>query len=187
MTLLNRFLFSISLLITSVYSVDRSNFKTCKQATFCNRQRSFNQNNSPSTYFINEDTVSIQESGGKFSASIVNSKHKDINFIISLQNYEKEAIRLIIDEKSSLGFKRFDNKGTYVEESLKSRSFSNVRNDDLGISFSLDNKHRVKITYKPLLITFYDNDKEYLNINSKNLLNIEHFRHKPENAGGSNR
>lgn len=178
--------------LPSVLSVDHSNFKTCAQSSFCKRQRSFNKNSNPSTYSIDKNTISIQEAGGRFSARVKNDKHSNVDFSLTLHNYDKEAIRLVIDENSQL-FKRFDNKGSYIEENLKSRRILNVRPvDDKevpggGVEFEIDDKpHTVKIHYSPIKISFHENGKEYFNINSKNLLNIEHFRVKPENSAAAN-
>ena len=184
----------LAALLPLTLAVDRSNFKTCNQASFCKRQRAFNKNRSPSTYLINENTISIQEQAGRFSAKIRNSKHPSADFVLTLQNYQKEAVRLTIDENSNL-FKRFDNKGTYVEEALNPKKFQSIENlpksadgsTSAGIELGLDDTHKVKISYDPIRLSFYENGEEYLTVNSNNLMNLEHFRPKPENAQASNR
>ena len=160
----------ILLSFLTVLAVDRSNFKKCDQASFCKRQRATNPT---PTFSILPDTIRLSES--ELNAVIVHDLYRK-QFPLSLKFIGKSTYRLVIDEISDL-HKRYQISDLVVEDPLNEKFDSSSRNEE---EITLKQGSRTfKVGIAPFKVTVYEGEDEVLNLNGRNLMNIEHFRSKP--------
>lgn len=150
--------------------VDRGNFKTCEQSSFCSRNRALKPDNSP--FAILPGT--LQYEVGSISCDVINS-NTNISFKLTLDTLEKNTARLRVTELSPIRPRYFVHD-SLVKEPRKIK-YEKESSSDGTFRIKFDNNVVVG-TYKPLKIDFYDEEVLVLSLNSRGLMNFEHYRNK---------
>ncbi|CEF66342.1 Neutral alpha-glucosidase AB [Strongyloides ratti] len=158
----------ISLAFLRIFSVDKSNFKTCEQSGFCKRQRAFQ---SSPDYSVDPSSFSITPT--TFEAVAVSNQNRLKVKIVGLND---SRLRIVIDEENGLR-KRFSPtialNGEPQEDNLK-----DIKKEASFTSFSISNDIYLQLHYKPFKLEIKKKDETLVSINSDNLLKYEHFREK---------
>ncbi|KAK7082723.1 hypothetical protein SK128_025164, partial [Halocaridina rubra] len=164
--------------ICAVAAVDRNNFKSCQQSSFCRRHRAAKPGESP--YSLLVDTVTVSETG--IVGDILNEKNKVI-FTLEVYPLEDHTLRVKINEKNPIR-QRFEEPyaiiaGLHTEKfTVDERSF-----DGLILSFG---ESKVVLKAKPLRIDVYKGKNLVISTNARGLLKFEHYRNKPAEGEGEN-
>ncbi|CAD7091219.1 unnamed protein product [Hermetia illucens] len=153
-------------------TVDRSNFKTCDQSSFCRRCRKVTPGDSP--FALVPGTLNIYSDS--ITTDLVNRENNHL-FSLKLEALQGNTFRLLIDEKTPL-------KPRYrVNDALKSNPVPGT----IKVSERADNElvitsgtSKAVVTGTPFKIDFYQNEKLSLSINAKGLMRFEHLRKKPQ-------
>lgn len=161
-------------LLASCHAVDRNNFKTCQQSSFCRRHRAVAPDNSPYTALL--DTLTLSPEAG-VSVSVRNDRN-NVLFTFHLVPLKDATLRLLMDEKTPL-HPRFKEPFAVLEGNLKVDKFE-VQRSETGFSLVFG-QVRAELQAKPLLLNIFRDDKLVVALNAKGLLKYEHYRNKPQN------
>ncbi|XP_015112799.1 neutral alpha-glucosidase AB [Diachasma alloeum] len=151
-------------------AVDRNNFKTCEQSSFCRRCRKVEAGKTP--YEVVPMTVT--QNGSTLQADLFN-KDTGVNFILQLTALKDNIFRLHINEKSPL-HKRYE-----VENALQ----DHPRQAELNIAESQSDHVTVTsgpskaiIHFSPFRVDLYSDDHLVVSANARGLMRFEHLRTK---------
>ncbi|VDL94176.1 unnamed protein product [Schistocephalus solidus] len=162
------------LLNALVLCVDRSNFRTCKDSSFCTRQREY-WPDAPE-YFI--DGTSIQASKDSLTLTATSEKNGK-NLTITITYHTSSVFRLLLDEANPIRPRyRLSPVDALVQEPIRLPLKVESENDKIIISGSENDK--VKVYLKPFSLTFIRNESVLVSINERGLLNLEHQQEKPQ-------
>ncbi|XP_065920024.1 neutral alpha-glucosidase AB-like [Dysidea avara] len=156
-------------LFVGCHAVDRSNFKTCDQSTFCKRNRALEPGESQ--YHVLPDTVVLSDSS--VTMDVIN-KQNDVLFTAEIHALEDNTARIRINEKSPL-HPRYGVQGVLIGEP-KADNWKVQRSSD-GFQAVFGNSTAV-ITFSPFRVDFLVNNEVAVSVNNRGLLNIEHYRNK---------
>ncbi|KAJ8979097.1 hypothetical protein NQ317_019626 [Molorchus minor] len=161
MALILRYISFLCFIIGVVIAVDKSNFKSCDQSSFCRRLRGVK----PDECKYELDLESLQATENSLDAKLINIE-AGAEFKFSLTAIAGGIFRIQVDETNP----------------LHPRLEVLYRNKDSVVVKFDDNK--AAIYAKPLKIEFFKNDVLVSVVNGRGLFTFEHFRTKaPENAG----
>ncbi|EDV29833.1 uncharacterized protein TRIADDRAFT_37096 [Trichoplax adhaerens] len=168
-----RLLLVTAIVIIAVNGVDRSNFKTCNDSSFCKRNREISPNQSP--YNVVDDSISIQ--GSKISFDIKNQAN-DALLAATVAVLRNGKARLRIKEKNPM-YPRYEVEDILIKEPDEETGVLANR-DDQGIQLNFRDKQLI-LTLKPFRIDFLVNNTLVISVNSRGLMNFENYRkkHKP--------
>ncbi|XP_017768243.1 PREDICTED: neutral alpha-glucosidase AB [Nicrophorus vespilloides] len=169
-------LFAFALLVAIAASVDRNNFKTCDQSSFCRRLRKVEQDNSK--YILNLDT--LQVSAHSLEADLLNP---DATFKFTLTALAGNTFRLFADEIKPL-HKRYKVVGALDGEPKLTKLEVLERTKQEVVIKCGDSK--VKLIAEPFKIEFYNKDTVVAVVNARGLFTIEHLRVKPQEQADGN-
>ena len=179
-----KYLLSLTIILAlfqTTSAVDRSNFKKCDQSSFCKRQRNYGKNPSKTLYSINKDSVSVDNKQGLIQATIINTK-RNKNFPLTIQYFDRDTIRVKIDEESNL-HSRYELESSIVGErktkGLESNEISNSEDKGDFLKVKMGGDISLEMSFNPIKISLFEKDIEYFSLNGNSLFNIEHFREKP--------
>ncbi|XP_077284239.1 glucosidase 2 subunit alpha [Arctopsyche grandis] len=160
----------------TVVGVDKNNFKTCDQSSFCRRLRKLNPGNSP--YELLLDTVSLDKH--TLSADIRNNNY-NVLFKLNLIALVDGTFRVVIDEKQPLK-PRYKVEYVLNGEPTVDKLTVVEKNQNAGtIKVANGQGHSVILHSKPLKFDFFNPQNELvLSLNEKGLTTLEHLRHKPD-------
>ncbi|XP_065068452.1 neutral alpha-glucosidase AB-like isoform X2 [Rhopilema esculentum] len=158
----------LCLLIESTISVDRNNFKTCQQSSFCRRNRGIQEGNSP--YSILQDSVKFDSDSIK--ANLLNSKN-NVSLALTIEPLEKNTARIRVRESNPIR-PRYECKDSLDKEPAKV-SYTKEKEDATGCSIKFDG-NSIALTYKPFRLDFFQSGDLVLTMNSRGLMNFEHYR-----------
>lgn len=192
----------ILILAIGVLAVDRNNFKTCEQSSFCrsvfsfvyNAATCFNKTISPPFLSLNLSLTpsrcrkvepgnsvfevvpgTVQTFRDHVNVDLINRENQH-QFVLKLESVQGNTFHLEIDEKTPL-------QPRYrVVDALKgpvSTAPVQVTKAADETTIVSENKKAV-IVHKPLRIDFYLDDVLTVSVNSKGLMRFEHLRKKPE-------
>jgi len=153
-------------------AVDRNNFKTCEQSSFCRRNRAIQPGNTP--YAILSDTVKFET--GSISCDILNTNN-NVSFQLTIDTLQKETARIRMTELSPIR-PRYTVQESLVREPQHVK-YEKQQADGNGFKIKYGSGNVLHTTYKPLKLDFYDSDGVLLvSVNNKGLMNFEHYRVK---------
>ncbi|XP_056632881.1 neutral alpha-glucosidase AB [Diorhabda sublineata] len=162
---------SITLL---VFAVDKSNFKTCDQSSFCRRLRGVKPGESK--YELDLDQLEITDDS--VEAKLLNTE-AGVLFKFSLTAINGNIFRVQVDEASPL-YPRFRPQFALNGELQVAKLKLIERNKDfVSVGY---NRNKVKIHARPFKIDFFENDDLISVINGRGLFSFEHYRKKQEQA-----
>eukprot|EP00731_Ephydatia_muelleri_P027270 Em0019g143a len=150
-----------------VFSVDKSNFKTCDQSSFCKRNRALQPGQS--LYDVLPESISIEETSCRMD--VVNKRTGAVlgAEIFALQG---NMFRLKIDEKNPIR-PRYKVTGSLVGEPAQQKCQVQRTSDGLEITSSTS---RALVTLSPFRIEFLTNNEIAAVFNSRGLFNFEPFQ-----------
>ncbi|CAF0913171.1 unnamed protein product [Rotaria sordida] len=173
---LTYFIFILFILnIPSIENVDRSNFKTCEQSSFCRRQRKYKPDISP--YEIDLNSTKIIKNG-HLRFLLLNTLKSHIKFKLEIFTLEHNSLRIKINELNPIR-KRYEVKYSLVGE-LKLVNMNITKSDEKQIEVNFGERTKFLLNAKPFRLDLFTNDIFVMSVNSKNMFNFEYYRKKPE-------
>lgn len=160
--------------IPSVFLVDRHNFKTCQESSFCRRQRKYRPDVSP--YQVDFKSM-IKDDNGHLQFKMINTLVDNVQFQLDIFTLDHRTLRVKINEINSLR-KRYEVKDSLVTEpKLVPVQLKKANDEQLEGHFG-DNA-RFVLYAKPFRLDLFVNELCVMTVNSKNLFHFEHYRPKP--------
>ncbi|XP_064403614.1 neutral alpha-glucosidase AB-like [Halichondria panicea] len=162
---------AVSLLALCVTAVDKGNFKTCDKSSFCRRNRALPKGDSP--YKVDPDSIEVQSTG--CAMDIINTRS---NVVLrgEISTLEGNMFRLKIDEKDGLRL-RYQVEGALVGR--PKLEGCKVQRSSTGLEVTSETT-KVAVTFDPFQMDFYVNNEIAVVLNSRGLMNFEHYRNKKE-------
>ncbi|XP_038066335.1 neutral alpha-glucosidase AB-like isoform X2 [Patiria miniata] len=164
--------------IALVSAVDRNNFKTCSQSSFCKRNRDLDSGNSPyealmGTLLISDDLVQL---------AVLNSA-TGIRLQLELHGLDQSTVRLRIKDPVNRRYEVPD----VVQPNLQKSRWTVVQSSG-SFEATLASDVTVRLTAKPLRLDVLQNGYIIISVNSRGLMNYEQQREKkspksPEEEG----
>lgn len=96
----------------SVFLVDRQNFKTCQESSFCRRQRKYRPDISP--YQVDLQSM-LKNDKGHLQFKLINSLVQEAEFQLDIFTLDHRTLRVKINEKNPLK-KRYEVKESLIGE-----------------------------------------------------------------------
>ncbi|XP_048585965.1 neutral alpha-glucosidase AB isoform X2 [Nematostella vectensis] len=166
-----RALLVIVLTVTPSLCVDKNNFKTCDQSSFCKRNRALQAGESP--YVLVKESLSKTDS--VIEATVLNTK-TNVELHLSLSTLEKNTARFKINELKPIRPRYEVKDALKTEPKLVSYKITKEEANSMHVSF--DENSNIIVTYKPLRLDFLVGNEVVVSINTRGLLNFEHYRAK---------
>ncbi|XP_074037232.1 neutral alpha-glucosidase AB [Leptinotarsa decemlineata] len=152
-------------------AVDKNNFKTCDQSSFCRRLRNVKPDNSK--YEL--DLSSLQVTDDSIEAKLVNTE-VGAQFKFSLTAINGNIFRVQVDEVNPL-YTRYRPQFALNGEVQLAKLQILDRNKDSVTAQYADNK--AVISARPFKIDFFKKDSLVSVVNGRGLFTFEHYRKKP--------
>ncbi|XP_044304563.1 neutral alpha-glucosidase AB isoform X4 [Varanus komodoensis] len=164
----------LALFLAAVSAVDRSNFKTCDQSSFCKRQRSVKPGNSPYRALLD----SLQLSQDSMKIQLINEANK-IPLLLEIYGLKGNMTRIRINELNPLK-PRYEVPDVLVQDPPTTR-LSVTGRDENSVELSLgDGGHKLILTAKPFRMDLLEGRELVLSVNSRGLLVFEHLRQRKD-------
>eukprot|EP00045_Choanoeca_perplexa_P014658 m.174061 g.174061 ORF g.174061 m.174061 type:complete len:906 (+) comp16750_c0_seq2:34-2751(+) len=162
----------VLLVATLVSAVDRNNFKKCQDSSFCRRNRNIPENQTP---FIAKTDPELD--GDTVKVTLQNTQTNK-EFIVSFDAYGDATGRVRINEKDPLK-PRYQVQDV-VNPELKVAHVHLKHGDPDAFYVTFGNDCAVAVSYKPFRVDFLRNNAVVVSLNSRGLMNFEHYREKQE-------
>ncbi|KAH7705988.1 glycosyl hydrolase family 31 protein [Aphelenchoides avenae] len=159
------------LVIPLAAAVDRGNFKTCEQATFCTRHR---KQTEKANYEVDPATVRANETA--VEAELVSAVNRLKLAVVLL---EDSSLRIQINEAGTPLRPRFQPLLALNGEP-KQKKLPAADTGKESTSFVTPEGHKIVVAHKPFRIDVFHGKELLFSVNSKQLLKFEHFREKKE-------
>ncbi|CAO1407451.1 unnamed protein product [Diamesa hyperborea] len=157
-------------LLACVVAVDRNNFKTCEQSSFCRRCRRVQAGNTQYEIVSN----SLNTYANYITTEIVNNEN-DHRFIFKLEALKGNTFHFEIDEKTPLS-----PRYRVVDALKQDPSYETIKvTSSASEIIVVAGVNKAIITLSPLKLDFYQNELLSLVVNAKGLMRFEHLRPKP--------
>lgn len=191
---------------TLVWSVDKSQFKTCAQSHFCKRNRAnFREDtnvNIPNEFTFYLDPTSIKQiSLSTIEATIYPLKKPNDYLVLQIQSIEEGILQFKIDKHNSHRYQGIFS--SYFEQfSFLFFLFQFEGPNEVLIPFNTSNfekevtilpskmilfihnppfKQRIEVYFSPFRVNFFmDEDYLIMSFNEKHLFQFEHFKSKED-------
>ncbi|CRK87777.1 CLUMA_CG001536, isoform A [Clunio marinus] len=163
------------MLIVSTFAVDKNNFKTCEQSSFCRRCRKVQPGSSP--YEIIPNTLNTY--ANHITADIRNNENQHV-FVLKLEALKGNMFHFEIDEKSPLKPRYRVTDALQKEPTYESIKVSSTSSEITIIS----GRNKAVVFLSPFKIEFFQDETLVTSVNSRGLMNFEHLRKKPEPPAG---
>ncbi|CAL8084448.1 unnamed protein product [Calicophoron daubneyi] len=152
--------------LTEVLGVNRDNFKSCKQSSFCSRQRGFTSGSHQ--YYIEENSVVIGNAG--VTAVL---KKRPGNQTLSLQAtyLAFSTFRIVIDENTP-GSRYRLKPGDSLKSEPKPYPLTVFKSEN-ALTLSGSRADKAVISLDPFSVDFFVDDVLVSSLNRRNLLNFE--------------
>uniref|UniRef100_A0A6P7G3N1 Glucosidase II subunit alpha n=1 Tax=Diabrotica virgifera virgifera TaxID=50390 RepID=A0A6P7G3N1_DIAVI len=155
-----------------VSAVDKSNFKTCEQSSFCRRLRSVK----PGESKYELDLGSLEVTDNSLGSKLLNTE-TGIIFKFSLTAINGNIFRLQVDEASPL-YPRYRPQFALNGEPQVAKFKLLERNKEyVSIEY---NNNKVILHARPFKIEFFDKDELISVVNGRGLFKFEQYRKKSE-------
>lgn len=183
----------------TVLSVKHHDFKTCAQSGFCRRNRAYADSviagKKAAPYDL--DPASIKMQDGVLTGTIwktVEGQEDKVEFPLEMSFLENGVARVRIDERrrregnielrngSKARKERYNEAGKWalVGEPVLDKA-AKLEAQDLSASVTWSAWQNIaQIDYKPFSVRFLRHNEVHVVLNERNLMNIDHWRPKPE-------
>ncbi|CAM4534469.1 unnamed protein product [Leuciscus chuanchicus] len=160
----------ILLLCLSAQAVDRSNFKTCDQSSFCKRQRELKPGQSPYRALL--DTLELSDS--RITLQLINDNNK-VRLLLELYRLQGNMTRVKINELKPLK-PRYEVPDVLISDPL-TEPLSVVSQDENSLVLCLGGKERrLIVSAQPFRLDIVEGPQVLVSLNSRGLLAFEHLR-----------
>ncbi|XP_014273428.1 neutral alpha-glucosidase AB [Halyomorpha halys] len=157
------------------HTVDRSNFKTCEQSSFCRRCRKMEPGKS--SYEVDLDTLVISDN--HLQVQLVNTEQGNgVRFVLKLTPLKDDTLRLQVKELTPLR-ERFEAPHVLVGDLETSKRFSLLSKKENSAELQFEN-YIVEIHAVPFRLDIKHDNQVLISVNSRGLFRFEHTRTKPE-------
>lgn len=177
-------------------------FKNCDQLGFCSRNRHYRHQvealGSHIPYFVDPESVNIVK-GQKIEGKIL--KKLELNELVSLP-FELlllvgDNVRFKIDEDRSsvniegVNTKRYDETVKAVFDEPEEKKYLpledrvKIEKESITITYGTDNQFKAVLDLNAVSLAVYYKEEVQVSFNSKQLLNLEHFRTKENNEANT--
>ncbi|XP_016326541.1 neutral alpha-glucosidase AB-like [Sinocyclocheilus anshuiensis] len=161
--------FCVCLFFSSAFAVDRGNFKTCDQSSFCKRQRALKPGQSPYRALL--ETLELSDS--RLTLQLINDNNK-VHLLLELYRLQGNMTRVKINELKPLK-PRFEVPDVLIAEP-PTEPLSVLSKDDNGIVLSLGaESQRLIVSARPFRLDIMEGPEVLLSLNSRGLLAFEHL------------
>ncbi|XP_035696628.1 neutral alpha-glucosidase AB-like isoform X1 [Branchiostoma floridae] len=168
-----KLLLLLVLCVLGTDAVDRSNFKTCDQSSFCKRHRNLQPGMSP--YRALMDTVQMTPEG--LSMKVLNTRNKvELQLLLAAVNVN--TARLTIDEVNPIRERFRPTDALSKEPTIAEASILAQDDNSVTLGF-LQNK--AVVTSDPFRIDFLVDDELAISVNSRGLMKFEQYRKRKNN------
>uniref|UniRef100_A0A3B1KI47 Neutral alpha-glucosidase AB n=1 Tax=Astyanax mexicanus TaxID=7994 RepID=A0A3B1KI47_ASTMX len=151
-------------------AVDRSNFKTCDQSSFCKRQRELMPGQSPYRALL--DTLELSDS--RITLQLINDNNK-VRLLLELYRLQGNMTRIKINELKPLK-PRYEVPDVLLNDP-PTEPMTLVAQDVNSVVLSLGvDEQRVIVNARPFRLDIVEGPKVLLSLNSRGLLAFEHLR-----------
>ncbi|XP_063237643.1 neutral alpha-glucosidase AB [Bacillus rossius redtenbacheri] len=164
-------------LLSAARAVDRNNFKTCQQSSFCRRCRAVQEGRSP--YKLLLDT--LQADANSVHAHVVNTENS-VLFTFQLYALTDDTFRFKINELSPLRPRYTVSQHVLDREPRLARLEVTERTPDYVVVTAGPNK--VQLFGAPFRLDFYSHGTLVVSANARGLMRFEHLRSKPQQKEG---
>ncbi|XP_062844352.1 neutral alpha-glucosidase AB-like [Trichomycterus rosablanca] len=162
--------FVVLLLLCVTEAVDRSNFKTCEQSSFCKRQRELKPGQSP--YRVLLDTLELSDS--RMTLQLINDNNK-VRLLLELYRLQGNMTRVKINELKPLK-PRYEVRDVLIADP-PTEPLLVVTQDKNGLVLSLgQDEQRLIVSARPFRLDILKGPRVLLSLNSRGLLAFEHLR-----------
>ncbi|CAI2738285.1 unnamed protein product [Dicrocoelium dendriticum] len=154
-------------LLSSVGAVNRDNFKTCKQSSFCNRQRELKVDTL--FYSVVPNSITLTSSG---LVALLSKHNGNQNLTLDISYLSFSTFRITVDEPT-IEPKRYRMEvGDSLRDDPKSQPIDVIRSTNhLSLVGKLGDK--AVLHYNPFSIEFYVDGSLVCQVNRRNLFNFE--------------
>ncbi|KAF4009802.1 hypothetical protein G4228_000847 [Cervus hanglu yarkandensis] len=152
------------------FAVDRSNFKTCDESSFCKRQRSIRPGHSPYRALLD----SLQLGPDALTVHLINEVTKVV-LVLELQGLQKNMTRIRIDELEPRR-PRYRVPDVLVADP-PTAGLSISGRDDNSVELTIaEGPYKIILTARPFRLDLLEDRSLLLSVNARGLLNVEHQR-----------
>ncbi|XP_058161281.1 neutral alpha-glucosidase AB isoform X2 [Dasypus novemcinctus] len=151
-------------------AVDRSNFKTCEESSFCKRQRSIQPGLSPYRALLD----SLQLGPDALTVHLINEVTK-VMLVLELQGLQKNMTRIRIDELEPRR-PRYRVTDVLVADP-PTAGLSVSGRDDNSVELTVaEGPYKIILTAQPFRLDLLEDRSLLLSVNARGLLEFEHQR-----------
>uniref|UniRef100_A0A2K5BXA0 Neutral alpha-glucosidase AB n=1 Tax=Aotus nancymaae TaxID=37293 RepID=A0A2K5BXA0_AOTNA len=151
-------------------AVDRSNFKTCEESSFCKRQRSIRPGLSPYRALLD----SLQLGPDSLTVHLINEVTK-VLLVLELQGLQKNMTRIRIDELEPRR-PRYRVPDVLVADPPTARLSVSGRDDNSVELTMAEGPYKIILTARPFRLDLLEDRSLLLSVNARGLLHFEHQR-----------
>ncbi|XP_013005977.1 neutral alpha-glucosidase AB isoform X3 [Cavia porcellus] len=162
----------LGLFMGNALAVDRSNFKTCDESSFCKRQRSLRPGLSPYRALL--DSLQLGPDG--LTVQLVHEVTKVV-LVLELQGLQKNMTRFRLDELQPL-HPRYRVSDVLVADPAPARLSVSGRDDNSVELTVAEGPYKIILTAKPFRLDLLEGRSLLLSVNARGLLEFEHQRHR---------
>ncbi|KAG1957789.1 neutral alpha-glucosidase AB [Pimephales promelas] len=167
------------LCLSAAQAVDRSNFKTCDQSSFCKRQRELKPGLSPYRALL--DTLELSDS--RITLQLINDNNK-VRLLLELYRLQGNMTRVKINELKPLK-PRYEVPDVLISDPL-TEPLSVVSQDENSLVLCLGGKERrLIVSAQPFRLDIVEGPQVLVSLNSRGLLAFEHLRARKDTKSES--
>ncbi|XP_059481190.1 neutral alpha-glucosidase AB [Neocloeon triangulifer] len=163
------FVISIALFI-EVGGVDRTNFKSCDQSSFCRRYRAMKKGESPYQLLLN----TVKEGESDLQISLMNIKNA-IHFTLKLTALENHNFRLQIDEAQPIKERYKVDFALNGEPPTRKLEVTERTAESITVA---NGPNKAVLHASPFKIDLYSGKRLAISLNAQGLFKFEHYRQK---------
>uniref|UniRef100_A0A6I8N9D2 Neutral alpha-glucosidase AB n=2 Tax=Ornithorhynchus anatinus TaxID=9258 RepID=A0A6I8N9D2_ORNAN len=167
----------LGLCLGTAAAVDRSNFKTCEQSSFCKRQRSLRPGLSPYRALLD----SVQLGPDALTVQLVNEV-TEVPLLLELRGLRRNMTRLRIDELKPLR-PRYRVPDVLVADPPAVRLTVSGRDENSLELTAGEGPYKIILTGRPFRLDLLEGRSLVLSVNARGLLAFEHQRPPRESEG----
>lgn len=156
-------------------AVDRGNFKTCEQSSFCKRNRALPGGASP--YRISASSVVV--SGADVTARLQDPASA-VPLRLTLTALADSTVRLRVTEEAPLRPRYTPQYALEREPTADAAGFSVVAQTEERLHLKFGEDSQLVLSYQPFQLELAKGQKTLITVNTDGLFNFEHYRTKPQ-------
>ncbi|KAM6953642.1 neutral alpha-glucosidase AB [Aplochiton taeniatus] len=160
----------LAVCLCGTLAVDRGNFKTCEQSSFCKRQRALQPGQSPYRALL--ETMELTKS--KLTLQLINDNNK-VRLLLELYRLQGNMTRVKINELKPLK-PRYEVPDVLIHDP-PTEPLSLLSQDENGVVLSLGvESQTVIVSARPFRLDIMEGREVLMSLNSRGLLAFEHLR-----------